>query len=51
MQELLACARPSWRTTDLKKRGVKFEDLCHSEPGNVSLKLSAPEAASAGAEQ
>ncbi len=40
VDELAACARPNWRTTQLKARGIRFDDACESEPGIRSIVIT-----------
>lgn len=33
------CARPSWRVTPLKDRGIDPDEFCHTEPQAASVQL------------
>jgi hypothetical protein len=36
---LSECARPSWRVTPLRARGLQVDEWCHEEPGAYSVML------------
>lgn len=36
---LTECARPSWRVTPLKSRGIDPDEFCHSEPDHAAVQL------------
>jgi hypothetical protein len=36
---LVACARPSWRTTKLREHGIDPDEYCHKEKGRVTVQI------------
>lgn len=36
---LTDCARPSWRTTALRKHGIDPDEYCHAEKGRVTVQV------------
>lgn len=36
---LMECARPSWRVTPLRARGLQIDEWCSEEPGSYAVQL------------
>jgi hypothetical protein len=37
---LMACARPNWRVTALRERGIDADEYCETSPGRVNVILT-----------